>query len=203
MDTILTEFNGSVARIRNNFYFSFLALSFLNQRPFDSDIILAVDVSNNIMSSESLNNFDVDGVQEYGNSIRRHFLNDLVIAYERYSMLMNASHNNGQNRIDPAVINDRQLGAHRFEQLANIYDQDDRTFLIQLRRLRNSIVHYNGLYSATNLLDYTFGSESYNSVGAEGQNISIQFNNILWIYDKMLTCVARGNTNYFTHNPIP
>jgi len=202
MNTILPEFIGSIERIKNNFYFSFLALAFLNQRPFSNDIVLPVNLPDNIMTAASLNNFDTDGVQEYGNSIRRHFLNDMVIAYERYSMAMYASHNNGQTRIDPALLNDRQLGAHKFEQLPNVYENDDKTFLIQLRRLRNSIVHYNGVYSSTNELNYTFGTQTYNSVGYEGQEISIEFENILWIYDKLQECVGRGNSNYFANYPF-
>ena len=203
MNTILPEFNGSLERIRNNFYFSFLATAFLNQRPFSNDIVLPVNVQHNTMSAATLNNFDNDGVQEYGNSIRRHFLNDIVIAYERYSMAMYASHDNGQTRIDPALLNNRRLGAHQFEQLSNVYYANDQTFLIQLRRLRNSIVHYNGIYSATNELNYTFGTQTYNSVGHESENISIEFENILWIYDQLCGCVGRGNSNYFSHYSLP
>ena len=77
------------------------------------------------------------------------------------------------------------------------------TFLVQPRRLRNSIAHYNGVYSATNELNYTFGTQSYNSVGNEGQNISIEFDNILWIYDKLMDTVRWGNVTYFAHYPIP
>lgn len=203
MQTILPEFIGSIERIRNNFYFSFLALNFVNQRPFRHDIILPVTLSQNIMTAQSLNSFDNGGVQEYGNSIRRHFLNDIVIAYERCSMLMIASHNNGQVRIDPCHIRDRSLGAHHFERLPNVYQTDDVIFLVQLRRLRNSIVHYNGVYSVTNELNYTIGTQSYNSMSNEGQNISIEFGNILWIHDKLIDTVRRGNTSYFTHYPIP
>ena len=91
MNGIFNEFNGSIERIRNNFYFSFLALNFVNQRPFSVDVILPVDLSQNIMTAASLNSFDLDGVNEYGNSIRRHFLNDMVIVYETYSSQMFSS----------------------------------------------------------------------------------------------------------------
>jgi len=202
MNTILNEFNGSIERIRNNFYFSFLAINFVNQKPFRNDIILPVALSNNKMTAVSLNSFDLDGINEYGNSIRRHFLNDMVIAYERYSMLMFASHQNGRTRTEPETLNNRNLGAHNFEQLQNIYTQDEKTFLTQLRRLRNSIVHYNGHYSATNELTYTFGTNVYNSIGNEGQNITIEFDNILWIFEKLKIIVTAGNTNYFIHYPI-
>lgn len=203
MRSILPEFNGSTERITNNFYFSFLALNFVYQRPFQNDVLLPANLAENIMSAASLNSFDNDGVQEYGNSIRRHFLNDLVIAYERYSLLMYASHLNGQSRTDPATVNNRNLGAHQFEQLPNVYDASDVSFLVQLRRLRNSIVHHNGVYSATNVLQYTFGANVYNSVGHEGQHISIEFDSILWIYNRLRDTVARGNANYFMHYPVP
>jgi len=203
MRTILPEFIGSMERIINNFYFSFLALNFVNQRPFQHDVILPVNLSHNIMTVQSLNSFDNNGVQEYGNSIRRHLLNDIVIVYERYSMLMIASNDNGQVRTDPCHINDKEIRAHLIEQLPNVYQPDDVKFLVQLRRLRNTIVHYNGIYCATNELNYTFGTQSYNSVGNEGQNISIECDNILWIYDKLVETVQRGNANYFIHNTIP
>lgn len=203
MNTILPEFIGSMARIKNNFYFSFLALSFVNLRPFTCDIILPVAMSQKIMTSDSLNSFDKDGVQEYGNSTRRHFINDMVIAYERYSMLMIASHNNSYHRIDPAIVNNRWLGAHLFEQLSNVYLPDEVTFLTQLRRFRNTIVHYNGVYSATNELDYIFGTQGYRSVGNEGQNISVEFETISWIYDKLMQTVQSGNARYFSHYSLP
>ena len=201
MNSILNEFNGSIKRIKNNFYFSFLALNFVNQRPFSDDVILPVDLSQNIMTAAFLNSFDVDGVNEYGNSIRRHFLNDMVIAYERYSMSMFSSHQNGQIRTEPETLNNRNLGAHNFEQLNHIYTTDDITFLTELRRLRNSIVHYNGHYSETNMLNYTFGTQTYNSGGNVGQKISIEFDNILWIFDKLKTIVENGNSNYFLNYP--
>lgn len=199
MHTILPEFIGSMARIRNNFYFSFLALNFLNLRPFTEDVILPVAMFQNLMTSGSLNAFDRDGVQEYGNSARRHFLNDMVIVYERYSMLMIAAHNNSQHRIDPALVNDRRLSAHCFEQLSEVYQTGEVTFLTQLRRFRNSIVHYNGVYSASNQLNYTFGTQSYRSMGNEGQSISVEFDTLAWIYDKLMQTVQSGNARYFAH----
>jgi len=199
MNTILSEFKASLENIKNNFYFSFLSINFLQNGPFASDITLQEQMKNNIMSFTSLNNFGLSEVNEYKNSIRRHCLNDIVIAYERYSMLMYASHKNNKTRTDPATINDRKLGAAKFEQLKNIYIKNDVDFLIQLRRLRNSIVHYNGVYTITNPLNYTFDNETYNSQGNAGNTISVQFDTIMWIYNKLLDTVERGNTSYFNH----
>jgi len=203
MRTILPEFIGSIDRIRNNFYFSFLSLNFINLRPFHHNVILPVELPENNITAQSLNNFDLDGTAEFENSIRRHMLNDIVIAYERYSMLMFASHNNNQARIDPALLRNRNLGAPNFENLNGIYLPDEITFLVQLRRLRNSIVHYNGVYSITNELNYTFGTNVYKSIGNEGQNISIKFENILLIYHRIIEIVRNGNTNYFQTYPLP
>ena len=129
-------------------------------------------------------------------------MNDLVIFYERYSMLMIASHQNGQTFRELGTINNRNLGANNFEKLADIYTPDEITFLTQLRRLRNSIVHYDGHYSATNLLNYTFGTNINNSAGNEGKKITIGYDNILWIYDRLIKIVVIGNTNYFKKYPI-
>lgn len=199
MNTIHEEFCGSMARIKNNFCLSFLSINFMQNRPFANDITLPVQMNNIIIRAASINSINNDDINEYGNSIRRHFLNDIVIAYERYSMIMIASHRNSKTKIDPAIINDRSLGANCFEILRNIYEQPEKEFLIQLRRLRNSIVHYNGVYSSTNELRYSFDTETYNSTGNEGKSISIKFDTIIWIYDKLIEIVKKGNNNYFVH----
>ena len=129
MNIILTEFNGSIERVLNNFYLSFLAINFVNQRPFNNSIILPINLSNNVMTALYLNSFDQDGINEYGGSRRRQFLNDLVIVYERYSVLMIASHQNGQTFKEPVAINNRNLGANNFEKLADLYTPDEITFL--------------------------------------------------------------------------
>jgi hypothetical protein len=202
MNTIINEFNGSIERIINNFYFSFLSLNFVNQRPFLIDIVLPANLTLNILKADSINNFDRDGIREYGNSIRRHFLNDIVIVYERYAMLMIASHQNGNVRTEPASQNNRNIGAHLFGQLPNLFTPNELLFLIQLRRLRNSIVHYNGHYSVTNELDYTFGTDVYKSIGNEGEKITIEFDNVIWIYNELKRIVLSGDSNYFIHNSL-
>ena len=82
MHTILSNFVGTFERIKNDFYFSFLALNFLNQRPFENNIQTPNNLPANNFTAEFLNSFSSDSIQVYGNSIRRHFLNDMVIAYE-------------------------------------------------------------------------------------------------------------------------
>ncbi len=199
MRSIFTEFNNSMQNIRGNFYISFLSINFINDnRPFSSDITINAHISNNTISSNTLNNIPPT-MHEYRNSIRRHFLNDMIIAYEKYCGLMYVSHNNNQTRTDPSIINDRRPFAPRFENISQVFSNNDRTFLVQLRRLRNSIVHYNGKYTITNTLNYTFGTQTYNSVGHEGENIIIQWDTLLWIYNHLLEIVNRGNSNYFTH----
>lgn len=191
-----------MGHIRNNFFFSFLAINFLERRPFKEEVRLSVNMSRNVIATDSLNSFDSDGVQEYGNSIRRHFLNDMVIAYERYSTLMLASHENGGQRSDPSLSKDL-LKADRFEHLDGIYQPGGLTFLVQLRRFRNSIVHYNGVYTARNELNYTFGTETYSSRGNEGKRISVEFDNLLWIYDKLMETVQKGDASYFARYRNP
>ncbi|MBU0684054.1 MAG: hypothetical protein ABIH85_04860 [Candidatus Omnitrophota bacterium] len=203
MQTILSEFKGSMERIKNNFVLSFLTINFINQRPFNNDVVLPIEeFSHKFITARALNSFDVDGIQEYANSIRRHFLNDIVIVYERYSMLMFVSHKNNRCRIEPCFISDSNVGAHNFEQVSKVYSQDDMTFLIQLRRLRNCIVHFNGMYSSTNVLDYVFGTQKYESKRNEGNKISIEFDNILWIYDKLMNIIECGNDSYFKNYSI-
>jgi hypothetical protein len=203
MKTILSQFEGEMNSAWNNFHMAMLTLVFINQRPFHQDFHLPVPISRyKIVRAQLLNSLGDDIIREYGGGLRRYFLNDMFMAYERYSMLMIVSHNNGQNRTDPSQINDRTLGAHLFEQLSKIYNQNDKKFLVQLRRLRNSLIHYNGHYSAANKLNYTFGSQTYQSKGNEGGKISITFDNLLWIQNELLEIVRKGNANYFAHYPI-
>lgn len=201
MRTILTEFDASLECLKNNFYFSFLSLNFISQRPFYYDIVLPLNLVQNIVTAKSLNEFDEDGIAEYLNSIRRHFLNDLVIAYERYSTLMITSHINNQIRMEPETFNNRNVNSITFENLADLYKPDEIVFLTQLRRLRNCIVHFNGRYAVTNKLLYTFGKNTYNSVGKEGEDISIEFESIVWIFDELKRIVSNGNANYFLAYP--
>lgn len=197
MKNLIIEFNASMERVKNNFYLSFLSINYLNLRPFERDVQLDVCFSNNVIKTDSLNSVDLDCVNEYVNSIRRHFINDMVITYERYSTQMIASHENDKLRIDSAVLNDRTLSAHRLEQLEGVFLDNQIQFLQQLRRLRNSIVHYNGVYCVLNKLDYTFGKNIYSSRGNEGQSISIEFDSLLFIYNELIEIVKEGNTNYF------
>lgn len=199
MRSIFTEFNNSIQNIKRNFYTSFLSINFMNDnRPFSSDITINAHISNKTISSNILNNIPPT-MHEYRNSIRRHFLNDMIIVYERYTRWMIASHVNRQIKTNPCLIDAWEYHPINFETLSNIYSNAEQEFLIQLRHLRNSIVHYNGKYTVTNTLNYTFGTRTYNSVGHEGENIIIEWNNLLWIYDRLLEIVRNGNSNYFTY----
>ncbi|MBU1894515.1 MAG: hypothetical protein KJ983_01695, partial [Candidatus Omnitrophica bacterium] len=69
MQTILSEFKGSMERIKNNFVLSFLTINFINQRPFNNDVVLPIEeFSHKFITARALNSFDVDGIQEYANS---------------------------------------------------------------------------------------------------------------------------------------
>ena len=196
MKTILSEFIASMENIENNFYLSFLAVNFINQKPFSIGVVLGGFLKNKVITAQSLNLFDSKAVQEYGNSIRRHTLNDIVIAYEGYSTTMIVSQKNKGSRTDPCHIKDISKPAE-FEKIKGIYSNDDIKFFEQLRALRNSIVHYNGVYNKMNTLDYSFGTETYFSKDREGESISIAFDNIIWIYKKLINIVQAGNNNYF------
>lgn len=196
METIIIDFNYSTERLLNNFYLSFLAINFLNQRPLNQDVKIPVDWLKNIITSESLDNFKITDVNEYGNSIRRHFLNDLVIIYETYASSMFLSHSNNKNKVQPATIYSRK-GADSFENLEWIINSEQKKFLTQLRRLRNSIVHYNWKYCITNKLDYTFWDNTYFSEWNEWDDITISFDSLLSIYYKIIEIVCESNKNYF------
>ena len=111
---------------------------------------------------------------------------------------MYMSHNNSQQRRDPALSTDRSINASKFENLdSRIYTESNREFFQQLKRLRNSIVHFNGVYTGTNLLNYTFGKNTYNSQGHEGENITIELDSIMSIYNEVYKLVDEINKRYF------
>lgn len=194
MNTIYDEFQNSMSRIKDNFMLSFLSTNFVNQKPFEKDILFDVNFNGNYLSKELINTISNDTIQEYGNSIRRHFLNDLVIAYERYASLMYISDKKGKSRQDSALFDKKESTNYQ----SFIYGlSSEKDFLKNLVSLRNSIVHYNGVYNVSNSISYTFGSETFQSSGNEGQSISITFGNLLWIYDKLINEINIINTNYF------
>src|SRR5687767_2013583 len=82
------EINNSMNNIHHNFHLSFLAVNFINQRPFNQDIILELESPRIVIKASSINNLSRNMLQEYGNFLRRLFLNDMVLAYERYATLM-------------------------------------------------------------------------------------------------------------------
>ena len=199
MKTIFNEFKAGMDNIYNSFFISFLALKPLMERPMQNDFIIPIKgFTFNNLEAKQLNQLGNDSITEYVNSIRRHTLNDIVICYERYASLMYMSHNNSQQRRDPALSTDRSINASKFENLdSRIYTESNREFFQQLKRLRNSIVHFNGVYTGTYLLNYTFGKNTYNSQGHEGENITIELDSIMSIYNEVYKLVDEINKRYF------
>lgn len=194
MNTLYEEFQNSMSRIKDNFMLSFLSINFINQKPFEKDIFFDVNFNGNSLSKELINSVQYDTIQEYGNSIRRHFLNDMVIAYERYASLMYLSNKKGKIRLDAANF-DKNDSSRYHEFIYGLCNKKD--FLKNIVSLRNSIVHYNGVYNVSNSLNYTFGNKIYQSSGKNGENISITFDNLLWIYKELIDTVKLINDSYF------
>ena len=186
--------------IYNSFFISFLALKPFFEKPIKYDFLIPIQgFSFNVLKASQLNSLGEDSISEYVNSIRRHFINDIVICYERYASLMYASQDNNQQRSDPALIKKRSINASKFEERnKSIYTDDDLKFVQQLRKLRNSIVHFNGVYSLTNQLDYTFHKNAYKSLGHEGENITIDFDTLIFIYKRIYSIVDAVNNRYFS-----
>lgn len=204
MRTIYKEFKAGMDHIYNSFFISFLALKPFFEKPIQYDFLIPIQgFSFNVLKASQLNSLGEDSINEYVNSIRRHLINDVVICYERYASLMFTSHNNNQQRSDPALIKDHSINASKFEQLnKSIYTIDELEFFQQLRRLRNSIVHFNGVYSLTNPLDYTFHKNVYKSLGHEGEDITIELDTLIFIYNKICSIVDAVNNRYFSIYPI-
>lgn len=194
MKTIFEEFQAGMDNIYNSFFISFLALKPLMERPLLEDFQIPIaGFSTSCLEAVQLNQLGDDSVNEYVNSIRRHMLNDIVICYERYATLMYVSHKAGK-RVN---VEKRNVNAAIFEKESGFYGENEKNFFEQLRRLRNSIVHYNGVYNKANLLNCTFLNYTYNSVGHEGENIQIDFDSIMYIYNEVLQKVTMINQRYF------
>ncbi len=198
MRSIYNEFLAGMSNIYNSFFIGFLSLKPLQERPLLYDYIIPIDgFAHNRLEAEQLNRIQMDSINEYVNSLRRHMLNDLVICYERYATTMYVSYRNNMVRLDPAVLNDRKVNALLFENLDNLYAEEKKEFFSQLRHLRNSIIHYNGVYTFTNPLDYTFGSDTYHSNGHEGESITIELDSIIAIYERVESYVCEVNNKFF------
>lgn len=185
IEIIAKEFQGGMENIRNNFYLSFLTLLALESRPFDNSISIPSYEEPGFIDYNSLNKIGQDSVIEFENSIRRHTLNDIVICYERHASQLYLVLKDNEFS-DPSMEKSICNYPIELETKFDLYTQDECTFFSQLRRLRNSIVHYNGVYNKKNTLNYKFQYNYYNSKGHEGENIMIKFETIMFIYHKVL-----------------
>lgn len=193
-----------MARVHEDFHLGCLALVLAEQRPFQADVQLPPPVANIVLPANWLNSLRPDQLHEYECALLRHLLNDLVLAYERYGMTMLLSHECDGVLTEPAEAGTRELNASGFEKLDGVFSEPDLSFLSQLRHLRNTVVHYNGLYNKCNLLDYTFGTQRCSSRGNEGK--PIEFNDyavVLWIWGQLGSVVARADRNYFSKDWHP
>lgn len=194
--SIYDEYKAGMDNIYNSFFISFLALKPMQERPLLSDFVIPIKgFSFSRLEARQLNSLQNDSINEYINSIRRHMLNDIMICYERYASLMYTYHIKGE-RVDYASIEDRTLNSAKFESLPNLFLQEEKEFISQLRRLRNSIVHYNSVYNKSNILNYTFHKNVYYSQGHEGENIQIDFDSIMYIYKTIFSLVTNVHSRY-------
>lgn len=194
--SIYNEYKAGMDNIYNSFFISFLALKPIQERPLASDFVIPIPgFSFSTLEARQLNSIQNDSINEYVNSIRRHMLNDIMICYERYASLMYTYHITGEVR-DYANIEDRSINSAKFESLPNLFLKEEKEFIIQLRRLRNSIVHYNGVYNKSNILNYTFHNNVYNSQGHEGENIQIELDSIMYIYTEIKSLIAKIHARY-------
>ena len=181
----------------DNFTIAHAGITLLLKGPHTSPISLPISGKRpTLLTVEQLNNVPRDTVNEYANSIRRQVLNDTYMACERYLTLMYCSHKNGQKRTDPATIS-KKVQPLDFENLDKVFTEEEKKFLQQLRRLRNSLLHYNAVFTRHNKLDYRFGDELYVSEGNFGKSISVRWETLLWIVDKCRSIIAKGNDRYF------
>ncbi|MEW6337066.1 MAG: hypothetical protein ACOY3Y_14125 [Acidobacteriota bacterium] len=150
MKRVFDRFRASMYRIHEDFHLGCLALVFVDQQPFLEDIVLPLALTKKSLPAAWLNDLRADQLDEYAGALVRHFLNDMVLAYERYATTMLLSHESAGVLTEPAVKGNRRLTPGRFEKLRGVYSQTDRDFVVQLRYLRNTVVHYNGLYNTSN-----------------------------------------------------
>ena len=156
------------------------------------------------LDGQSLNSFFESGASDrHFRLVRRQFLADLVSVYERCATAMIASHKNGRVLTDPSKLpksEARSLQAKHFEELPQVLTAEQKTWLSQLRRLRNSLLHYDGLYNFANELDYTLGSQRLVSKGREGTPIDgVDLEALLWIYGQTSTTFESACDNYWRY----
>ena len=194
INQIYIEYVSSCERIKNNFFLGLLSINFINQRPFYTDIQLNVNLPEmNIIKCGSLNTLNDDAVQEYGNSLRRTILNDSIIAYEKFAtrtaLLLAGNH------IDHCEIEDRKIGSHNLEAIAELYTDEHLEKIKAIKKLRNSIIHFNGVYNVNNKFKLNIGSETFDSCNKIGQNIRAEYSTILQIHDYIKLIVENVYNN--------
>lgn len=204
MRRIFVHFENQLDNIWNNLLVGFLALHVIveaKKAPLKKPITLPVHFSGNKLSARFINTIPPSGSSEYAASVGRSFLNSMVVSYERYATQMVVSHRNGQVYKDPA--DDKTMVKPQDFEALGVFDRSALEFFNQLRYLRNTMVHYNGVYNVRNPLDYTFGPNTYQSAGHEGQLIHYTYDVLPWIHTKLKDVVQQGNAAYFSSFPLP
>jgi hypothetical protein len=117
--------------------------------------------------------------------IFRSFLNDIYLVVSRFLVLIN-------NRLH----NRKQLlpeeSEEKFEQEVALLNRflaaDSKNFLEFLRRIRNSVVHYDGRHNQRNALDYCINEHIYKTTNENiGKPISFYIKDLISIYEKIIS----------------
>jgi hypothetical protein len=195
-EQIFTEFRNNMINLHSNIYFSFFAIAYIEQRPIKENLIFPKPFGT--VTAESINKIPDAMFEEYNSWVRRHFIVDLLLFYEKYTSRMMSSHKNNGKRVDPSTLDEMTM-INEFEKLPNLYSVEDILFIRQLRNIRNCTVHYNGSYSKRKPINYTFGTLNLVSHGHEGETIIFTWDGLLWMYEKLYQVISRVNENYFNN----
>ena len=213
MKEIHRTFRIAMANLYEHLVTSYVILPYLMRdktarSPFQDKVNMPVRLHDRYklfeLDGELLNSFlESEASTRYFRIARRQFLADLVSIYERCATAMIASHKNGRVLTDPSKLpksEARSLQARHFEELPQVLTAEQKTWLSQLRRLRNSLLHYDGLYNFANELDYTLGSQRLVSKGREGTPIDgVDLEALLWIYGQTSTTFESACDNYWRY----
>lgn len=120
----------------------------------------------------------------FENEMRRAYLNDLYLVASRYAIIL-ANLLSGKEEPRPEFSEERRDAA--LQGIFRFLSKEDKEFLDFFRRVRISVVHYEGRHNRSNRLNYTFRNTRFKTEDKDlGESIFFGMRHILGFYEDLI-----------------
>lgn len=124
----------------------------------------------------------------FENEMRRAFLNDLYLVASRHAMILD---NLLRDRDEPRPEFSAERRDAALNALNRFIRKDDKAFLDLLRRLRNTVVHYEGRHNLANPLnDEILGVRLVTDATNLGESVELSLSQIYALFERLVSLLS-------------